>query len=193
MATIQSATTVGLACPVEAREALERVINTVDERAVQTQARDALRMLKSLRINFQPKEVAVPAGYLPDFGEVFADRGNGHTYGWSADHTGEVRRRTDDPLQGTLVHVLDGQRWELALPNGTYEVAVMIGDPQYPSQPTLYIEGVECCKNLALQNAVELVRQTVQVNDGKLTLDADESKRPATRIIAVQVEPAQDS
>lgn len=45
-----------------------------------------------VRINFQPPG-EVPAGYLPDYGEVFGDRGNGFSCGWNTDKTGDMYKR----------------------------------------------------------------------------------------------------
>jgi hypothetical protein len=44
-------------------------------------------------VNFQATTATVPAGYLADFGEVFADRGNGYLYGWDDDNTLHARDR----------------------------------------------------------------------------------------------------
>ncbi len=44
----------------------------------------SLASAQSVNINFQPQGAPVPEGYLPDYGEVFADRGNGFSYGWDA-------------------------------------------------------------------------------------------------------------
>jgi len=48
---------------------------------------------QSVKINFQLKGGPVPEGYLPDYGEVFADRGNGFSYGWNRDIQADSRDR----------------------------------------------------------------------------------------------------
>ena len=48
----------------------------------------AVSSAQTVKINFQLQGAPVPAGYLPDYGQVFADRGNGWSYGWSMDVTG---------------------------------------------------------------------------------------------------------
>ena len=91
----------------------------------------------AVRINFQPADVAVPAGYLADSGAAFGDRGNGYSYGWSGDNRASARARnaanSPDQRYDTLVHMqLDGWfRWEIALPSGSYDVRVVAGDPSY--------------------------------------------------------------
>jgi hypothetical protein len=47
-----------------------------------------------IKINFQPAASAVPSGYLPDDGSLYAARGNGQTYGWSTAPTSVTTRST---------------------------------------------------------------------------------------------------
>ncbi len=51
----------------------------------------------------------MPAGYLADGGLVFADRGNGQSYGWNADNTAQTRDRnaanSPDQRYDTLTHL----------------------------------------------------------------------------------------
>src|SRR3954452_6660053 len=81
-------------------------------------------------INFQPASTsdALPSGYVIDSGAVYADRGNGLTYGWNQFAT-EATRDRDNPVSpderyDTFIHTqLYGSRtWEIAVPNGTYSV-----------------------------------------------------------------------
>ena len=51
----------------------------------------------SLHVNFQPTGAAVPAGYLADTGAVFADRGNGFSYGWNLSASSAEDRSTSAP------------------------------------------------------------------------------------------------
>ena len=43
------------------------------------------------RINFQPAASEVPSGYMVDSGSIFADRGDGYSYGWDASATSFTR------------------------------------------------------------------------------------------------------
>lgn len=88
------------------------------------------------RINFQPLADAPPTGWLRDGGEVYADRGNGFTYGWNADATTYTRLRGTDAIDSTrrtLVHMQYFQpvSWECALPNGSYIVHLVAGDADF--------------------------------------------------------------
>src|SRR5690606_32385298 len=87
----------------------------------------------SWRINFQPSGSAVPPGFLVDSGAPFGDRGAGNSYGWSATMT-ETRDRDalSDQAKDTLVfmHYLSKGAngiWELAVPNGVYQVHLVCG------------------------------------------------------------------
>jgi beta-galactosidase len=88
------------------------------------------------RINFQPSGVTVPAGYDPDYGNVFGVRVDGLSYGWDVDNTATSRLRNvnPDPRYDTLIHMQKpggGRVWEIAVPNGSYDVHVVSGDPSY--------------------------------------------------------------
>src|SRR5687767_5774400 len=59
-------------------------------------------------VNFQPASAAVPGGYVADTGAVFADRGNGFSYGWDANNAAQTRDRNNgaspDQRYDTLIH-----------------------------------------------------------------------------------------
>jgi hypothetical protein len=59
------------------------------------------------RVNFQPAPAAVPSGYVPDSGRIFADMGNGYQYGWNADNGANTRERNvaADKRRDTLIHM----------------------------------------------------------------------------------------
>jgi hypothetical protein len=73
----------------------------------------------------------VPAGYLADNGAVFADRGNGFSYGWARKNTRGARDRnkalSPDQRYDTFVP-LRKWAWEMAVPDGSYRVHVVSGD-----------------------------------------------------------------
>jgi Right handed beta helix region len=47
----------------------------------------------SVGINLQPAGSVIPAGYPKDSGATYVARGNGYTYRWNADHSGDTRDR----------------------------------------------------------------------------------------------------
>lgn len=131
----------------------------------------------SVRVNFQPSRAAVPPGYVVDAGLVFADRGGGLAYGWDFDNASARDRNSaasPDQRYDTLTHTqLYGVRtWELAVPNGDYDVRIVAGDPA--AQDGVYsfsAEGVVVAagRPTAAARWVDGTR-TVSVADGRLTV-----------------------
>lgn len=128
----------------------------------------------NLLVNFQPAVSANPTNALPDSGRLYGNRGTGYSYGWNQDIQESTRDRNESPDQAhdTLIYVPDGARWEIALPNGSYSVRVVAGDPIFANG--LYVFSVEGVAAIAasptpgdrwLDHVV-----TVTVSDGRLTV-----------------------
>ena len=145
---------------------------------VMTEPLEARRMLAvNVGINFQPPNRPVPAGYLPDVGRTYSDYGDGFTYGWDVANTAYRDRNNSlspDQRYDTLTHTqLYGNRtWALKVPNGTYSVRLVAGDPsdygstiRYNLEGTLALSGTTSSS----QRWIEGTR-TVTVSDGALTL-----------------------
>jgi fibronectin type 3 domain-containing protein len=89
--------------------------------------------------NFQsgatPTTPDTVAGYINDIGKAFGSNGGGLTFGWNVDNTANGRDRQNpsspDELHDSLIHMnLNGTfTWSIAVPNGTYSVHVVTGDP----------------------------------------------------------------
>jgi hypothetical protein len=130
---------------------------------------------QTIKINFQPRTVlAIPAGYLPDYGLVFGDRGNSYSYGWDQDITGNMRVRGagTDPYK-TLAQMQEGaaRTWEIALPIGVYNLFLACGDPSYNDQiNTLDVEGVIVTDLNGRSYLDEYPDVKVIVTDGRLTI-----------------------
>ena len=133
-----------------------------------------------IRINFQPSSAPVPAGYLADGGLVFGNRGNGQTYGWTADNTAQARDRnagnSPDQRYDTLNHLQKPENpdavWEIAVTNGTYIVRVVSGDAGYfDSVFRVSVEGVLTVNGTPTTSTRWIEgTSTVTVTDGRLTL-----------------------
>jgi hypothetical protein len=91
-----------------------------------------------VKVNFQAASApSVPAGYVADYGDAFGDRGNGFAYGWNIDNAVNARYRdsanSPDLRYDTFVHMIKAMPpaiWNVAVPNGTYDVHIVSGDPQ---------------------------------------------------------------
>jgi hypothetical protein len=130
------------------------------------------------RVNFQPAGAPVPAGYLLADGKSYRARG-AWTYGWNVNNpTARDRNSANSPDQryDTLIHLQKAASpnavWELAVPNGTYRVHLVSGDPtQVNSVFRVNVEGV-LVVNGTPTSAARWVEgtATVTVGDGRLTV-----------------------
>ena len=132
----------------------------------------------SAKINFQPSSAAIPSGYVPDAGLVYASR-NGYTYGWNVSNSSFTRdrnsTRSPDQRYDTLNHMQKSggaRSWEIAVPNGTYNVFLVAGDADhFDSVFRINVEGLLTVSGTPTtsQRWVSGTR-TVTVSDGRLTI-----------------------
>ena len=151
---------------------------------------DVANLAGIINVNFQPAASATPAKFLADSGAAFGLRPSGLSYGWNVSHADAVFERAVQPDQrlDTLARVKAGGTWEIALFTGMYEVIASLGDPSGTSTNSLNVEGVSFVGTVALPaNSFHTVRGTVNVTDGRLTIDAGASANLATRLNYVQV------
>ncbi|MBA2480747.1 MAG: carbohydrate-binding protein [Planctomycetes bacterium] len=132
----------------------------------------------SAKINFQPAAAALVSGYAIDAGGSYALHGS-LSYGWNAPCESRERNATADQLRDTLVLMQGGAnpgaRWEIAVPNGTYRVHVVCGDPSYfDGNFALRVEGALAVTGRATSTVpFREGTVTVTVGDGRLTLSND--------------------
>lgn len=132
----------------------------------------------SIGVNFQPVGSAVPSGYVADSGAAFGDRGNGFSYGWNADNSANVRDRgtpgASDKRYDTLAMMQeDGDfSWEVAVPDGTYRVHVIAGDPGFPTSTARILAEGTSVVDAATDSLHPWAEGwgIVAVSDGRLTL-----------------------
>lgn len=134
----------------------------------------------NIAINFQPSNVEIPAGYLMDSGATYSDT---QGYGWTVlpDSLG-VRDRNNslspDQSYDTLIHLTPTAVWEYKLENGTYNVAVAMGDPSYPDTiQAAQVENQELIPQTTLSQSEPWIEQQtiVTVTDGALTITFNSS------------------
>ncbi|MGH7176454.1 MAG: hypothetical protein ACREJC_03650, partial [Tepidisphaeraceae bacterium] len=132
-----------------------------------------------VHINFQTDTATRPTGYLADVGLPFGVHDAGLQYGWDADNSKNVRvrnnARSPDARYDTQARMQAGgvkRTWEIAIPNGLYEVRLVAGDPNLTD--SIYKTDLEGIRSLTgkPRNDIRWIRHTVnvQVNDGRLTL-----------------------
>ena len=131
-------------------------------------------------VNMQPAGTPVPPGYAPDTGAVYGSGASGLSYGWNADNSSAMRDRNStlspDQRYDTLAFLQlapnTNARWELAVPNGTYSVRLVAGDPTaFGSTIRLVAENVLVVSGTTTSAQRWLdATATVTVTDGRLTL-----------------------
>ncbi len=152
-----------------------------------------------IKVNFQSGGAPIPDGYLPDYGEVFDDRGNGWSYGWDKDLKSDARDRNSgnapDQRYDTINHLQKGAPgvWEIELPNGTYNLFLVCGDPSYTDQTDNFdVEGIilEDPDGQAGDGFdFDEFEVTVELTDGRLTITTSEGADNA-KICFVDIESA---
>jgi hypothetical protein len=151
-------------------------------------------LIAPLQINFQPGWIAPVGDYKIDRGESFADRGHGLSYGWNVTHT-ESARYFQPPFPSldvklwTVVEMAGGSetKWEVAVPNGWYQVTVVAGGPQTTTRQRVTAEGMSIIDEYVGEYApwVKAVAE-VSVDDGRLTLTNTEGAG-GTRLCYVDI------
>lgn len=153
-------------------------------------------------INFQQPADPAPGSfgghsYRADVGSVFGDRGGGYYYGWSADNTANARNRnlvlSPDERYDTLNHMqkFGLVTWEIALPNGIYNVRLVSGDPGFlDSVFSINLEGFPFLLGVPIlgQPWVE-ANGVVVVRDGRLTV-SNGALAANNKLCFIKIEPA---
>jgi len=164
-------------------------------------SRPASAATVTIKVNFQPAASTVPNGYVADRGHAFdATRG----YGWvkvgsTAGHDltawTRQRNRSTTLWRDTLIHLqppgVAAGAWEHAVPNGTYTVTVAAGDPAYfDSVHRVNIEGRNAIPGFrpTAKDQVRVKTLTVQVSDGRLTIDAIGGSNTKLHYVEIQGE-----
>lgn len=129
-----------------------------------------------IRVNFQEDaDSPIIEGYHADIGLEFGERAPGVHFGWNEDNTGNARERGDheDPRYDTLNHMQqDGSfSWSVALPNGIYDVHLVMGDPSFTDQTnSVWVNDVEIIDPTPGSYFNEYDILGVEVTDGELTI-----------------------
>ena len=141
----------------------------------------------TVKVNFQAQSTATPAGYIGDYGLAYDDtRGYGwtNTSGVALSLVGNGRERsavTDKRLDtfvqmqmpGFAPGVHEEGAWKAKVANGTYQVTVAAGDPNYiDSNNVVRVEGVTALDFTPTDTVrSRVVTVTRTVTDGVLNID----------------------
>jgi fibronectin type 3 domain-containing protein len=110
-------------------------VNAVGEGPLSAEASATPLLLT--RVNITNATGEAVANYLADVGLAYGSRVNGLTFGWNVDNTANARNRnaanSPDELHDSLNHMQKPANpnawWGIAVPNGTYRVDILTGDP----------------------------------------------------------------
>ncbi len=126
-------------------------------------------------VDFQaPSGVVAIPGYSSDIGLQYAQRGNGLTYGWATDNQAGTRDRNNpaspDERYDQVTKMTSS--WNIAVPNGTYDVRIVVGDPSpNDSVYKVNVEGAPAVSGTPSETTRFFEKTlTVVVADGKLTV-----------------------
>jgi hypothetical protein len=143
----------------------------------------------AMNINFQPASVVAPQGYIVDSGLPFGKADNGYTYGWTTDLSSFAVQCNNaasmDVRYDTAIMLVAGGTWELAVPNGMYDVKIVAGDSSSTlAEQKFSIEGVPMTLTKAKTATIWAEESvTVVVTDGKLTIVGN----PGSSLCFVQI------
>jgi len=162
----------------------------------------------NLAFNFATAATNTPAGFIEDTGAAYGAKPNGETYGWllasnntPTNATAEARNRLPnpdfDPIRESLIHLNRGGtfpqlKWELAVPNGTYQVTIQAGDVvNEGTENTRHVIKAE--GEILLDFTTEVgkfgtrtVAQNITVGDGRLTIDGSGGFNSKINSVVVQ-------
>jgi hypothetical protein len=133
-----------------------------------------------LHVQFGPSKVTPAEGFVVDSGLPVADHANDVTYGWLAKGSAvPVSRRaaslaSPDSRFDSFVRLKGGAVWQVALPNGNYEVHLAAGDPVVRKRNCgLDVESVPLLRGEVRREQPWIeATAVVTVTDGKLEITA---------------------
>ncbi len=147
-----------------------------------------------IKINFQSAQSDIPDGYIADYGEIFGVKGE-YSYGWNMDHKDLTVSREvySDPTISTSSGFHDDGKWEIELVSGYYDVAISVGDAVYSTINNINVENINYWENVELKaNEFLEKNMTIEVTDGRLTVDEGESEVSTSLINYIIISPNEE-
>ncbi len=147
----------------------------------------------ALKVNFGSSATPKVAGYRTDYGAVYATRSNGFTYGWNASRAADAvyhdTAQYDSPRAESNILMSGSSTWNAKLPNGWYEVHILMAANNGSDDYRVNVEGQPIVKGIPFKGFpwIEGIK-TVHLTDGKLTLTSD-SKAINNRICSIAIVP----
>ncbi|GMV28618.1 MAG: hypothetical protein AMXMBFR59_07430 [Rhodanobacteraceae bacterium] len=156
----------------------------------------------AMRFNFQGVGEPVPGGFIADVGAAYGMQGPA-TFGWISGELFAGRSshpQAEPALQTYLYSFGTGSSspptWELALPNGRYDVRIGSTAPDVFAWPInqflrIYAEEIPIVKGGYSRDGDSVIGSApVHVADGRLTIRWNHRTEPATSLAFVEVSPS---
>ena len=145
-----------------------------------------------LLVNFQASSSQVPTNFKKDDGSVFA---NTRGYGWNKLLHGTEKKSTANQTLDTYVSApnLNPGTWNFTIPNGTYYVTMVLGDPKNAQGPHwVEAEGLQLAKQVKTSKGeyLTIVDYPVEVNDTTLSIRLGNSGQGQTVVNYLMVNSA---
>ncbi len=133
-------------------------------------------------VNFQPQPSQVPTNFKKDDGSVF-DSARG--YGWNTLLNGTEQNSSADQTLDTFVSTanLNPATWNFPIPNGTYYVTMVLGDPKNAQGPHwVETEGLQLTKQVKTSKGeyLTILDYPVEVKDLNLSIKLGSSGQGQT-------------
>jgi hypothetical protein len=160
--------------------------------------------LFTAHINFSASQNETPNGYVNDTGSAFGNRGGGLEFGWNKDNGANMVDRNSaaspDELRDSFAQMNSKTNrwasWQIAVPNGLYQVHIIAGDPdsisghyKITAQKKNVIDNVPSANARWSENTI-----TVSVRNGRLAIrsgpHATNNKLDAVDIVQVSAAPS---
>lgn len=161
----------------------DRAVLAMSNSPPQVERMEPRRLLSAFvaHVDFQTPNAAAPAPYVADSGAMFADRGNGFSYGWNGPRPAQVIERhvrkggSADPRYDAFAVMNSsgrGSRWQIAVPNGVYDVSATVGDPNARSgRYRILVDGIQLLNGKATPSKRWVSgSKELTVSNGVLTL-----------------------
>lgn len=145
-------------------------------------------------VNFQPANANVPAGFVPDTGEPFGNRGNDLSYGWDTTRSAQIREDNWLAIYGmeqavTRIRAGNGASWRIAVPAGIYNVTAHVGASTETSNTLLRANGQTILdRNVPPQGYAEGTI-SLPVTNGEIVVS---SHRDTTSLLYLEIERIDD-
>ena len=142
-----------------------------------------------MSVNFQPSSSEIPPDFIKDDGSVFS---SSRGYGWDVLVNSKERNAQVEQTIDTFVQTANKTpvTWNCTLPNGTYYISMVMGDPRKKSGPhSLSLEGMQLAAQIKTGKGqyFSIVEYPVNIQDNTLSITLGGGGKGATLLNFVMI------